>query len=80
MSWKKSWMKIIQPRSMPRVPSAAISQSSTATGVNSSYIMLPMRESPQLMTVSPSSAGQLASSQSKASSITGYARPSRIQS
>ncbi len=80
MSWKKSWMKTIQPTSIPRVPSAAISQSSTATGANPSYMMLPTRASPQLMTVSPSSSGQLASSQSNASSTTGIVSSPRTQS
>ena len=70
-SSKKRWRNTIQARSTSRGPSDAISQSSTATGSNPSNIMLPMRESPQLSTVSPSSAGQLSSSQSKARSMSG---------
>ena len=49
----------------------AISQSRTATGAKSRYIMLPIRASPQLSTVPPGSAGWLASSQSRSFSTSG---------
>ena len=48
--------------SISRGPTAAISQSSTATGSKSRNIMLPMRASPQLITGAPSVAGQWSSS------------------
>ncbi len=71
----KNWCrKIIQARSISRGASPTISQSSTATGAKSRYSMLPMRESPQLSAVGPSSAGQCSSSQAKARSIRGWGR------
>ena len=70
MSWKKRCRKIIQLTSTAGAPSAAISQSSTATGAKSRHMMLPMRESPQLSTVR-SFAGRFASSHAKACSMIG---------
>ena len=78
-SSKKRWRKIIHPTSISAGPSAAISQSRTATGAKSRNIMLPMRLSPQLRTVGPS-AGRVLSSAAKVRSISGTVSPSRAQS
>ena len=81
MSWKKSWMKIIQPTSMPRGPSAG-------------HLPVEHRHRREVVEhhvadagVAPADDGvalvgraSWSSSQSNASSITGYTRPSRIQS
>ena len=68
---KTWWEKTIHDTSSARGPMVAISQSRTATGAKSSYITLPIRASPQLSTVSPGSAGWLASSQSRIFSTIG---------
>jgi len=71
ISWKTWWAKTSQARSISRGPRVAISQSRTATVSKSRYIMLPIRESPQTSTGSPSSAGRFASSQARPRSMSG---------
>jgi len=61
---------------LAKTPSAAISQSNTATGSKSWYMMLPIRASPQLSTFGPGSAGQCCSSHSKVRSMSGMRTPS----
>ena len=67
---KTWWAKHIHDTSSSRGPRVAISQSSTATGSKSSYMTLPIRESPQQSTAS-SVSGRLASSHASARSVIG---------
>ena len=76
ISSKKKCIHTIQARSTSGGATAAISQSSTATGSKSRYIMLPTRESPQESTVGPSCLGQWSSSQVKERSSSGERIPS----
>ena len=70
-SWKNACIQIIHATSTSAGPSAAISQSRTATGVKSRYRRLPMRESPHTSVGGPSVAGRFACSHSNRRSTTG---------
>ena len=64
------WAYASQHTSSSRGPRQAISQSRTPTGAKSRYMQLPMRESPQDTTASPSRSGNRSSSQARQRSMT----------
>ena len=77
---EEPWKKIIQPRSTSRGATAAISQSSTATGAKSRHSTLPMRESPQLSRDPPrarASARRARRTAARSPGSVGRAAPSR---